>query len=49
MIETQAIPLTTNNNQRLNCLQINLRHSKAASANLSQLLIDLNIDVALIQ
>ena len=33
----------------LNCLQINLRHSKLASANLAQLLLDLNIDVALIQ
>lgn len=33
----------------LNCLQINLRHSKRASANLAQLLLDLNIDVALIQ
>ena len=37
MIATQAIPLTTNNNQRLNCLEINLRDNKAVSANLSQL------------
>ena len=37
MIATQAIPLTTNNNQRLNCLEINPRDNKAVSANLSQL------------
>ena len=33
----------------LNCLQINLRHSRMASLHLSQLLIDLNIDIAIIQ
>jgi len=33
----------------LNCLQINLQHCKNASLNLSQVLIDLNIDIALIQ
>ena len=36
-------------NRSLKCLQINLRHSKNASLHLSQLLFDLNIDVALIQ
>ena len=41
--------LLTNNNLWLNCMQINLRHSKAASANLSQLLLDINIHIALIQ
>ncbi len=33
----------------LKCLQINLRHSKNASIHLSQLLLDLDIDIALIQ
>ena len=33
----------------LRCLQINLRHSKAAARNLSQLILDLDIDVVLIQ
>lgn len=33
----------------LRCLQINLRHSKAAAQNLSQLILDLDIDVVLIQ
>ena len=33
----------------LRCLQINLRHSKAAAQNLSQLILDLDIDVLLIQ
>ncbi len=31
------------------CIQANLRHSHAASASFSQLLLDLNIDVALVQ
>ncbi len=42
-------PSNTNTNRWLNCIQINLRHSKAASANLSQLLLDLKIDIALVQ
>ena len=33
----------------LRCLQINLRHSKAAARNLSQLILHLDIDVVLIQ
>ena len=33
----------------MKCIQINLRHSKFASAALAQVLLDLNIDVALIQ
>ncbi len=33
----------------LKCLQINLRHCKIASANLAQLILDLNIDLVLIQ
>ena len=33
----------------LDCLQINLRHSRMASLHLSQLLIDLKIEIAFIQ
>ena len=33
----------------ISCLQINLRHSKLASAALSQLMLDMNVDVACIQ
>ena len=33
----------------LKCLQINLRHSKAASANLAQLILDRSLDIILIQ
>lgn len=33
----------------MKCIQINLRHSKTASAALAQVLLDLNIDVALVQ
>jgi endonuclease/exonuclease/phosphatase (EEP) superfamily protein YafD len=33
----------------LKCLQINLRHSRCAALNLSQLILDLDIDVILIQ
>ena len=36
-------------NNSLLCLQVNLQHSKIASANLSQVLLDLDIDIALIQ
>lgn len=36
-------------NPLLRCLQINLRHSKNASTNLSQLILNLSIDVVLIQ
>ena len=41
--------LTSNNKKLVKCLQINLQHSKLATANFAQLLIDLEIDVALIQ
>ena len=40
---------STHRSQSLRCIQINLRHSRAAALNLSQLLLDLNIDVALVQ
>lgn len=33
----------------INCLQINLRHSRAAALHLSQLLLDLDVDIAFIQ
>ena len=37
------------NPYNLRCLQINLHHSKLASANLAQIVLDLSIDVVLIQ
>ncbi|KZR97225.1 Uncharacterized protein APZ42_008023, partial [Daphnia magna] len=33
----------------LKCIQINLRHSKTASASLAQVMLDLDIDIALVQ
>jgi hypothetical protein len=33
----------------LKCIQINLRHSSLASSSLSQIILDLDIDVVLIQ
>ena len=42
-------PYPNGRNSSVKCLQINLRHSKNASLHLSQLLLDLNIDIALIQ
>ncbi len=40
---------SSNSTPIFKCLQINLRHCKAASANLAQLILDLNIDLVLIQ
>ena len=37
------------NNKSVLCLQINLQHCKVASLNLSQVLVELDIDIALIQ
>jgi hypothetical protein len=43
-------PAKQNNNiSNLKCIQINLRHSKSASLHFYQLLLDLDIDVALVQ
>ena len=39
---------TTNKNSLI-CLQINLQHCRNASLNLSQVLVELNVDIALIQ
>ncbi|KZS07388.1 Uncharacterized protein APZ42_028939 [Daphnia magna] len=38
-----------NNNKSLLCLQINLQHCKIAFLNLSQVLVELDVDIALIQ
>ena len=43
-----SITMNKDNNSLL-CLQVNLQHSKIASANLSQVLLELDIDIALIQ
>lgn len=46
MVATSAF---RNSFSPLKCLQINLRHCKIASANLAQIILDLNIDLVLIQ
>jgi exonuclease III len=38
-----------NNNKSLSCLQVNLQHCKVASLNLSQVILELDIDIILIQ
>ena len=43
------ISLSNTSPTNIKCLQINLRHSRAAALNLSQLLLDLDVDVAFIQ
>jgi hypothetical protein len=38
-----------NNFNKLNCIQINLQHSKSATHHLCKSLVELKIDIALIQ
>ena len=45
----QQSSLNSTMNRSLSCIQINLRHSRSASASLAQLLLDRDIDVALLQ
>ena len=50
MVDTHTThKVRISNFQNLNCLQINLHHSKLASASLSQVILDLSLDVILIQ
>ena len=39
----------SNRNVKLKCLQVNLQHSRAAASNLTQVIIQYNIDIAIVQ
>ena len=49
MLLTQTSSSKSRDFKSLKCLQINLRHSKIASASLAQVIFDLDIDLVLIQ
>ena len=48
-IQTSNDPTMNALPSSLRCLQLNLRHSRAAALNLSQIILELGVDVALIQ